>query len=400
MKLVVITPLPPPFGGVSVFLKELVHALAREGVRQTVLTQRSYEWEVFHRESVPYAYDPAAHADLLDQGVAVQATYDYPLSSRLERRALDEIDGDLYRRLVEVLEAERPDLVSCQYATGLSREAVRAAHAAGIPFVLTLQNMTSLLDRHGALGLRGLSPGEVVELIHRSAHAVVVSDEMLAYCRDQGLANVSVIPNGVNLDAFRLAPGVPRRGVLYVGRTVGFKGLREVCEAYVTVETELVDDPLLLIGTRIDRGSFERTGFGLRSDARAELARLIDLGRVQLLGEVKHDEIVAHYQRARVFALPSLTEGFPISVLEALACGTPVVASDVGGVPAVVENGWNGYVTPAGAVERVAEALLRARYLDDGGLATRCRESVRSFSMVETARRYRALFGKLVGGER
>ena len=103
MKLVVITPLPPPFGGVSVFVKDLIHALAREGVRQTVLTQRSYEWEVFHRESVAYAYDPAVHADLLERGVAVQPTYDYPLSRRLERRALDELDEDLYRRLVEIL---------------------------------------------------------------------------------------------------------------------------------------------------------------------------------------------------------------------------------------------------------------------------------------------------------
>jgi hypothetical protein len=66
----------------------------------------------------------------------------------------------------------------------------------------------------------------------------------------------------------------------------------------------------------------------------------------------------------------------------------------------VVESGRNGYVAPAGAVDRVAEALLRARRLDDGGLATRCRESVRRFSMVETARRYRALFEKLVGGVR
>ena len=210
MKLVVITPLPPPFGGVSVFVKGLVHALAREGMRQTVLTQRHYEFEVFHRESVSYACDPAAHADLRDRGVAVQATYDYPLSVRATRRGLDELDGDLYRRLATVLATERPDLVSCQYATGTFREAVRAASAAGIPFVLTLQGMTSLVDRHGTLGLRGLSPDEVVGLIRRSTHAVVVSDEMLAYCRDQGLANVSVVPNGVNLDGFRPAPGVSR----------------------------------------------------------------------------------------------------------------------------------------------------------------------------------------------
>ena len=400
MKLVVITPLPPPFGGVSVFVKDLVHALAREGVRQTVLTQRSYEFEMFRRESVSYAYDPTAHADLRDRGVAVQAIYDYPLSVRATRRGLDELDGDLYRRLAAVLETERPDLVSCQYATGTFREAARAARAARIPFVLTLQSMTSLVARHGTLGLRGLSPDEVAELIQRSTHAVVVSDEMLAYCRDQGLANVSVIPNGVNLDRFRPASRVSRRGILYVGRTVDFKGLRELCEAYVTVETELLDDLLLLLGTRIDHDSFERTGFGLRGDARAHLARLIDRGRIRLLGEVKHDEIAPHYQRARVFALPSLTEGSPVSVLEALACGTPVVASDVGGVPAVVQNGWNGFRTPAGAVDRLAEALLRARRLDDGGLATRCRESVRRFSMVETARRYRGLFEKLVGGER
>ncbi len=239
---------------------------------------------------------------------AVQATYDYPLSVRATRRGLDELDGDLYRRLATVLATERPDLVSCQYATGTFREAVRAASAAGIPFVLTLQGMTSLVDRHGTLGLRGLSPDEVVGLIRRSTHAVVVSDEMLAYCRDQGLANVSVVPNGVNLDGFRPAPGVSRRGILYVGRTVDFKGLRELCEAYVSVETELLDDPLLLIGTRIDHRSFERTGFGLHGDLRAHLARLIDRGRIQLLGEITHDEIAPHYQQARVFALPSFPD--------------------------------------------------------------------------------------------
>jgi glycosyltransferase involved in cell wall biosynthesis len=379
-------------------MKELILALAREGIRQTVITQRSYDFAVFDRESVAYVHDPGAHADLLDRGVAVQPIYDYLLEDRLKRRAIDDLDLGLLRRLSEVLETERPDLVSCQFPSGVSREASRAAGAAGIPFVLALHGMTNLLGSHKSLGLRGLSPDEVVSLIRQSTHGVVVSGEMLAYCRDRGLGNVSVIPGGVNLDVFRPASGVARQGVLYVGRTIGLKGLREVCEAYLTVERELVDDPLLLIGTRIDQGSFERTGFGLQRDCRAKLAHLIELGRVRLLGEVNHDEIVPYYQRARVFALPSLTEGFPISILEALACGTPVVASNVGGIPAVVEDGRNGYLTPGGEVDRVADALLRVGQLEDGQLAARCRESVRGCSIRATAQRYLDLFRRLVTG--
>jgi glycosyltransferase involved in cell wall biosynthesis len=396
VNVVSITTLPPPFGGVTVLLKELTLALARLDVRQTLITQRSYDFEVLHRERATYPHGPDAHADLRGLGVAMHPLYDYTLESRWRRRGLNDVDPDLCREVSEILENERPDLVSCQFPSGAFREAARAARAADIPFVLTLHNLTSLLGSHGSLGLRGLSADEVIALLRQSAQGIVVSAEMLAHCRDQGLRNVSVIPGGVDLEAFRPAAGITRRGILYVGRTLTYKGLREICEAYVIAEQDLPDDPLDLVGTRIDQEAFERTGFWLEGARRERLAGLIAQGRVRLHGEVQHDRIAPYYQRARVFGLPSLVEGFPISILEALACGAPVIASDVGGVAAVVRDGWNGYLAPAGAIERVADALRRVGRLEDGTLAARCRESAQGFSIARTAQRHLELFRSLI----
>jgi glycosyltransferase involved in cell wall biosynthesis len=65
-------------------------------------------------------------------------------------------------------------------------------------------------------------------------------------------------------------------------------------------------------------------------------------------------------RRAGVFVLPSYAEGMPMSVLEAMASGTPVVASRVGAVPEMLENGNSGFVVEAGQLDQLAEAILAA----------------------------------------
>ncbi len=135
----------------------------------------------------------------------------------------------------------------------------------------------------------------------------------------------------------------------------------------------------------------------LRDDLQRQIAEQGLAGRVILAG-FRGD--LDHWLAALdVFALPSLTEGLPNVVLEAFAAGVPVVATNVGGTPEVVEDGVSGFLVPAGDPEAMARRLVEL--LADANLRQRMgqrgRERVRhEFTFAAQAEQYRRLFGTLV----
>jgi glycosyltransferase involved in cell wall biosynthesis len=109
-------------------------------------------------------------------------------------------------------------------------------------------------------------------------------------------------------------------------------------------------------------------------------------------------DIAAVLHTFSIFALPSLAEGTPVSMLEAMACGLPVVASRVGGIPEVVDEGVQGLLVPVGDIAALTDAL--ARYAQDAGLrathgaAARARVEDR-FSLRAMVTAYGALYDGL-----
>ena len=81
---------------------------------------------------------------------------------------------------------------------------------------------------------------------------------------------------------------------------------------------------------------------------------------VKFLGSLNGKEMVAYYNASDIFCLPSQNEGTPNVVVESLLCGTPIVASKVGGIPYIIENGRNGYLVEPGSVFSLRENLLAA----------------------------------------
>jgi glycosyltransferase involved in cell wall biosynthesis len=176
---------------------------------------------------------------------------------------------------------------------------------------------------------------------------------------------VSVIPYGVDLERFTPQPRDERERII-VGATSRLspeKGLPHLLRAIALLRDRGIDVALVLAGDGPSRRQIE----GLIGD--------LQLGeRVELLGDVPHDDVPAVLQRLDVFTLPSTWEGFGVSALEASAMELPVVASDVHGIPDVVVDGRTGLLVPpanataiAGAIERLAgDAPLRHRMGEAG----------------------------------
>jgi D-inositol-3-phosphate glycosyltransferase len=198
---------------------------------------------------------------------------------------------------------------------------------------------------------------------------------------------ISVIPCGVNLEQFRTLDKVQARRhlgidydriVLCVGRIDPLKGVDKLIKALPYIRD--VGFRLIVIGGgENSRHEVEQ----LR-----RLARTLDVDdSVVFAGPVKHDQLIYYYNAADVCVVPSYYESFGLVALESLACGTPVVATDVGNHRSVIRQGETGYVVKDNAPRRLAEkiALLLAEQGSNTRSASSVRASVSGFSWSNTA---------------
>jgi glycosyltransferase involved in cell wall biosynthesis len=191
------------------------------------------------------------------------------------------------------------------------------------------------------------------------AHAVRTAGLRARTCRaDRSI----VIPNAVDVAAFRRAHhSAQTPKILTVGRLAFPKTFSILLRALAIIE----------------RGTFHAAIAGdgpQRQQLEAEIAVLGLSGAVQLLGT--RPDVVDLLADSDIFALSSRSECLPMSVIEAMAAGLPVVASAVGGVPELVEHGRTGILVPPDDPALLADAI--ARLVADGGLRRRMGEAGRA----------------------
>jgi len=221
---------------------------------------------------------------------------------------------------------------------------------------------------------------------------VCVSGDVAELSVAQGIApgRLRTIFNGIDLERFPFSGSSPEGPVVAVARLSPEKDLSNLVRAVAIAARE---DPDLRV---------EVAGDG---PCRGELAQLVDelrlQERVSFLGEVR--DVQALLARGTIFVLPSRSEGISLTLLEAMACGLPVVATRVGGNPEVVLDGQTGLLVSPGDPAALAQAILcMRRDLERGlrmGRAGRQRVE-QHFDIRRMVADYEALYLEAAGGSR
>src|SRR5258706_15977873 len=171
-------------------------------------------------------------------------------------------------------------------------------------------------------------------------------DDLVA--RGVARERITMIPNGLDHEHYTPGPMPPGRTILSLGRVEPYKRIDIAVAAMAKVVDRVPDARLVIVGRGDALPGLER-----------QVAKLGLERTVEFRGFVSEEEKVALYRGARVFVNPSEKEGWGLTILEANACGTPAVASDVPGLRDSVRHEQTGLLVPHGDVAACADAITR-----------------------------------------
>lgn len=262
------------------------------------------------------------------------------------------------RALRRAMNRFRPDAVVAFWTHPDGEVAVRAAHAHGIPAVMLVGGSDVLL-----VGRTGSRRQAVLNVLHNADAVVPVSYHLGAHLESEGIAadKITVLQTGIDRQLF--SPGdrkqaraqlnldADRKLLIAIGRLAPVKGFDVLIDACGLLAARGVDFSCQILG-----------GGPLQRKLEEQIARLGLRQSVTLAGSRPQQELPDWYRAADLTVLSSHSEGMPNVLKESLCCGTPYVATNVGGVSEVADEQFATLVPPGNAVAlaNAIEAQLRA----------------------------------------
>ncbi len=334
---------------------------------------------------LPVSINPAAGHDLLGEldraeharTYAVKATPPRRVATVLLRRAvtsplafaafllwaLRQGHGDLQRSRKRFLQALEGVLVQDE----CRRRGVRHLHAhfAGAPgFVARAaaeaarrfdgEAWTWSVTVHGPHDFMNERDAGLPDVVAEAAFVVAISDytraQLTRLAPEERRERIRLVRCGIDLDRFALRPERPVTGrvrLLNIGRLAPEKGQWVLLEALRRVVDGGLDAELHIIGNG-----------PLRSALEQQIERLGLVERGTFRGTLSQEDVREAVAEADVFCMPSFAEGLPVSIMEAMAVGVPVVCTSIAGIPELVRDGETGRCVPAGSVDDFADAIV------------------------------------------
>lgn len=348
-------------GGMNVYVRELTRQLGHMGIHVDVFT-RSQD------DHVPHVLHDLGYGNRV---VHVPAGPESPKSkSEMASYIPEFVDG------IKQFAAEKEityDVIHSHYwMSGLAAETLSDAWG-GTPIVNMFHTLGEMKNRvarsEDELAGKDRLDGErqVLRRADRIVVATLAEKMQLRFLYKAENHKMVVIPPGVDTSHFYPIPSdeakqfiglkPENRMVLFVGRIEPLKGVDTLIQAMSRLDLQDMRCPvhLAIIGGEVNGNPEEMT------EEMARLQKLCDDlfmgGMVVFLGKRGQDTLPYYYSAAEVVVMPSLYESFGMVALEAMACGTPVIASEVGGLGYLVQNGVTGYTIPDSEPEALSDKL-------------------------------------------
>lgn len=382
----------------NVYVRELSRELGRQGCWVDVFTRAKLP-------GVPQIVQLGERARVIHIKAGQVAPYDRMLLPPHIPEFLEGVQGFVDRRHL------RYHLIHSHYwVSGTAAQVLRSVW--GVP-VVHMSHTLGVVKNLAARCADEREPPRRIALegeVLRSADCIVAATPLeraqLRWFYNVPEERVVVVPCGVNLSMFRPLPVAEARAklgladegvVLYVGRIEPIKGLETLVHAFALCRREARSGPRLRLYVIGGNENGEEYAHNAALERLKGLVRVSGLGElVSFLGPLPQEELPTYYAAADVCVLPSRYESFGVVALESLACGTPVVASRVGGLPSIVEEGRTGFLVPPGHARALADRIMLP--LRNPGLRARmgCQAShaVRRFDWRRIAGEILALYAR------
>ena len=363
-------------GGMSVYVRELARELGKYGFGIDIYTR-------VHDPQDKQIYQLGRNARLMHLRAGEDKSIDklavYPYLSDFARNLDDFRKG----------EGLRYDLIFSHYwLSGLAGKYLQQWW--DVPHVMAFHTVGAIKN---AIGIGETEPNlriDTERYLARNCHRIIspTEDEKNALIQLYGASpeRIDVIPCGVNLDVFQPLDSElakERLGfngdniILYVGRIEPLKGIDRLLRAMACLQSGLKIRVVIVGGDEHSRDEIEKL---------KGLARSLHLeDSVIFTGMIKHEELPAFYSAAVACVIPSYYESFGLVALESMACGTPVIANDVGSLRNIIRQGRTGYVLDNNYACNLADKIALLISAPDIQSALSIRASVSHFSWSNIA---------------
>lgn len=335
------------------FIKQSIDSIADQGVSVTVISPKAF---VLPFSAFPYHnFSKLPRTEHAEKYALHYPRYIYAIP----KKYLYPVTGISYTHFVSRYAMKNikpePDLIHAHFSYPDGYGMMGLAKKWKVPLVISaLGTIERKVAYEGSYTSR-----QIIEAMNFADKVLSVSEDLKVHIVNLGIdkSKVHVVPNGVDTEIFKPAGKEYARNVLnlpqeknivlFIGALRKIKGVDYLIEAAKSFLDPNTD--LYMVG-RDD---------GLRKSLEKRVEELKIADSVKFTGPVNHEDVPLWISASDMLVLPSLSEGRPNVVLEALSCEVPVVATDVGGIPELMIEGETGYLTPAKNPEKLSEKINR-----------------------------------------